>query len=341
MSYTDGPTAQSTGDRNSTLSPLDIKAVQAIYGLPETAPTWQWDSSTETLTQFGTDEGGLIRGVNANNIIHTKDVTNVIYTGAGNDVVNANNNNDSITTGSGNDIIHAGDGVDRIHAGAGNDTIYVKETDDVIYGEAGNDKIIIDTLEVQTDYSQFAHHIDAGEGFDTVVLKIDYLNEQRILNGVNLTFYNSDNSFKFNFENAERIEFNNGTIALDQTGNAGIAYRMYQAAFDRTPDTAGLGYWIKQLDNGLINLNQMADSFAISNEFQTAYGAPDKVSTTDYVNLLYKNVLKRDADSAGFDYWLQEVSNGFSNSDILASFSESNENIDLVKPSFDTGVWFV
>jgi len=46
----------------------------------------------------------------------------------------------------------------------------------------------------------------------------------------------------------ERIQFTDGTLALDESGNAGQAYRLYQAAFGRTPDTPGLSHNLNLLD---------------------------------------------------------------------------------------------
>ncbi len=48
----------------------------------------------------------------------------------------------------------------------------------------------------------------------------------------------------------ERLHFSDGNIALDTDGVAGQAFRLYQAAFNRTPDQAGVGFWIKALDQG-------------------------------------------------------------------------------------------
>ena len=48
--------------------------------------------------------------------------------------------------------------------------------------------------------------------------------------------------------NIERLQFTDKTLAFDLDGNAGQAYRLYQAAFDRVPDQGGLGYWIDEMD---------------------------------------------------------------------------------------------
>ncbi|MDD5177285.1 MAG: hypothetical protein PHQ05_12775 [Sterolibacterium sp.] len=50
--------------------------------------------------------------------------------------------------------------------------------------------------------------------------------------------------------NIGRLKFSDKYVALDTNGDAGQAYRIYQAAFNRAPDEGGLGYWITSMDNG-------------------------------------------------------------------------------------------
>ena len=69
----------------------------------------------------------------------------------------------------------------------------------------------------------------------------------------------------------------------------------------------------------------MASSFLISAEFQERYG--ENVSDSAYVNTLYKNVLDRDADTGGLNYWLGQLNSGAETRyEVLLGFSESTEN---------------
>ena len=123
--------------------------------------------------------------------------------------------------------------------------------------------------------------------------------------------------------NIERLQFENGAYALDLDGHGGQAYRLYQAAFNRSPDAAGVGFWITQLDNGA-SLHEVAHGFVSSTEFQSLYGAaPDDIH---FITLLYNNVLHRSPDSGGQQFWLDVLHNGASHEDLLTSFSESAEN---------------
>lgn len=145
-----------------------------------------------------------------------------------------------------------------------------------------------------------------------------------------------DGSSKNDLYSIERARFDNGTLALDINGNAGQAYRIYQAAFDRTPDTAGLAHWVNQLDQGA-SLIDVARGFVRSAEFRSVYGS--NPGNADFVDRLYENVLGRDGEPGGFAYWTGELDRGASREYVLASFSESQENIVGVMPEISSGIW--
>ena len=139
----------------------------------------------------------------------------------------------------------------------------------------------------------------------------------------------------------ERIKFEDQSVAFDIEGNAGQAYRIYKAAFDRIPDAPGLGNWIRHLDNGSGDLNWVAGHFITSAEFQALYGSPSSVSNNDFIRLLYNNVLDRDPDDGGFQAWNQNMQNGMSRAEVLGHFSESPENKANVETLISDGIWFV
>jgi hypothetical protein len=122
----------------------------------------------------------------------------------------------------------------------------------------------------------------------------------------------------------ERVHFGDGyAVALDVNGDAGQAYRLYQAAFDRAPDLPGLGFHINDLDNGL-PLWAAAQHFVESPEFQAKYGSA--VDDTQFITLLYRNVLNREPEAAGLQFHLDEFAQGETRADMLTHFSESPEN---------------
>jgi hypothetical protein len=134
----------------------------------------------------------------------------------------------------------------------------------------------------------------------------------------------------------ERLSFADTTVALDINGNAGQVYRLYQAAFNRTPDQGGLGDWIYGMDNGM-SLQQVSAGFVNSAEFTSVYGAIP--TNAEVVTRLYQNALHRAPEQAGFDHWLNQLQSGAqSRAQVLAGFSESTENQLLVIGVIQNGI---
>lgn len=141
----------------------------------------------------------------------------------------------------------------------------------------------------------------------------------------------------YSVSGVERLAFQDGTLAFDIEETAGQAYRLYRAAFDREPDSGGLGYWVQQLDAGL-PLYAAAESFIGSAEFISQYGST--VSDETFVNAIYENVLDRLPDASGQAYWVDILASGEPRSTLLVGFSESAENKAAVAPLIDDGIWY-
>jgi hypothetical protein len=136
----------------------------------------------------------------------------------------------------------------------------------------------------------------------------------------------------------ERVHFGDGyALAFDIHGDAGEAYRIYQAAFDRAPDLPGLGFHINDLDHG-VPLWLVAQHFIDSPEFQSTYGSTDN---TQFITLLYRNVLDRDPDSGGLQFHMNEFAQGETRADILTHFSESPENQANVIGQIGDGMLYI
>ncbi|MBI3228660.1 MAG: DUF4214 domain-containing protein [Burkholderiales bacterium] len=134
----------------------------------------------------------------------------------------------------------------------------------------------------------------------------------------------------------ERLQFTDKLLALDVDGNAGQVYRVYQAAFNRKPDSDGLKFWVKQRDQGA-TLNEIAGGFIGSAEFKGIYG--DGSSHEQFVARLYNNVLHRDYEQSGFTYWTGLLNQGtLSRAQVLAAFAESPENQNGVAATIRNGI---
>jgi len=105
-------------------------------------------------------------------------------------------------------------------------------------------------------------------------------------------------------------------------------FRLYNAAFKRLPDSDGLKYWITQYTSGANDDRAVAQSFLVSDEFAERYGS--NVTNAKYVETLYVNVLGRDYDQEGYNYWLGNLNNGTETRyELLLGFAESAENKTL------------
>lgn len=236
--------------------------------------------------------------------------------------------------------------VELAHLAVGGMLMTMPDTDtDVVAPEPTEPEIVTnfmgsdanDLIDLTADLRQ----IDGGGGIDT--LKVAALSETAIVTRVDterMQLGLADNDLVV-LENVERIAFEDGTLAFDDEGLAGQAYRLYQACFDRTPDTEGLGFWIKQLDAGNVTLTEAADFFIGSEEFANVYGPPQTLPDVHYLALLYANVLDRVPDSEGFGFWRDQQSNGITRADMLVYFSESTENVARVAPAIDDGIWYI
>lgn len=140
----------------------------------------------------------------------------------------------------------------------------------------------------------------------------------------------------------KRLRFADGSLALDIDGVAGMAYRLYQAAFNRSPDLAGLGFQMAAMEVSGWSLREVAQGFIDSPEFSATYGALDD---SQFVRQMYANVLRRAPEADGLKFYLDGLASGaFTRAMVLAGISESPENQALVLPAVRDGIsytpWF-
>ena len=108
---------------------------------------------------------------------------------------------------------------------------------------------------------------------------------------------------------------------VDADADAAQIWRLYLAHFRRQPDAAGFDYWLGLKRDGM-TLPTMAAQFQASAEFDLTYGS---LTNLGFVNLLYDNVLCRDYDTDGRNYWVSELEAGLTRHDMLILMSESTE----------------
>jgi hypothetical protein len=104
--------------------------------------------------------------------------------------------------------------------------------------------------------------------------------------------------------------------------NVSPVVRLYFAYFLRIPDYAGLQFWINYYKSGH-SLDEISNFFAASSEFTSTYGS---LNNSQYVNLVYQNVLGRAPDAGGFNFWVNQLNtNAMARGQVMRNFSESAE----------------
>jgi hypothetical protein len=111
--------------------------------------------------------------------------------------------------------------------------------------------------------------------------------------------------------------------------------RLYQTAFNRLPDNAGMTAWVTAYTAGAITLQQIANGFTQSTEFTTLY--PSAMSNSQFVGALYWNILQRKGEDAGIAGWVDALNKGaLTRAQVLLGFAESAEFKAKVEPAVDT-----
>ena len=334
--------------------PLDLSALQYLYGVSTSANagdttftfsknegTFVYDgqgidtidatSATSAATIYLTHGDWSYIGVKSDLItagnqltINFNTVIEAIKGGSFNDSLFGNDIDNTMDGNGGDDAIFGYLGNDTLRGGFGEDSLYGNEGDDSIYARYGSDSIY------------------GGSGIDIVIYE-STINKHIIVNtdSTNWTINELENTSIDTLKNIERVRFSDKTVALDISVGAvgGSCYRMYKAAFNRTPDEGGLGYWIGQMDLGK-TLMEVSAGFIDSDEFRASYGT--NPTNGEFLTKVYNNVLGRDPDSGGYDWWVDQLANNpeKSWSKVMADFSEGTENQANVLELIGNGVQY-
>jgi Ca2+-binding RTX toxin-like protein len=247
--------------------------------------------------------------------------------GDGNDLDNTitgNSGNNTLEGASGDDTLIGGRGDDLLTGGNGHDTLIGGEGLDVaLYSRrlAPSDIVRLPNGDIQIRHSYQSYLFGGDVAPDEVAFDTLHEVERAVFLGV----------------------FPSGAVGFDTDGTGGQAYRLYQTAFDRMPDQAGVGFWIDRIDRGFGLVNE-AEALMSSAEFKRLYG--ESPSNEQFINLLYANVMNR-APDPGYYFWLDALygrgqfeGTVFSRPFVLAQFSESPENQANVIGAITNGFFY-
>lgn len=189
--------------------------------------------------------------------------------------------------------------IEHAIAGDGDDHLIGNSADNIFYGARGNDLIVggagTNTAGYVGNATRYSVALTPqevwvtdreafGEGVDT-------------LREIDLLRFNDRSTDLNNFIGATQIPTDDLTFLT----------KMYIAYFNRAPDSEGLLYWGSRL-NDRMRLDNIAESFFDQPETIAQY--QNTASTLDFVKAVYNNLLGRDPEPFGWNYWALELENG-------------------------------
>ena len=356
MSYT-ADTDYSENDRPASFMPLDIAALQYIYGVNEThnstGTAYFFDNSTPIQTIWdtgGTDRFDFSRttsgGVDVN--LGQGEYSSIGIDINGGFVPDPRVNVFAIAYGTDIENLVGSDSADRLTGNALNNSIWAEAGDDLIDVVSGD------------------NFVDGGTGVDTLILAGESINWLWDFSGNNAIARYLDADKQVELTNVETIKFDdleasfetilaenqpepdqeamvrdpddflwdNDLIGADSsivTAEDAQVYRLYLGSLGRIPDQDGFEYWANEISEGVL-LETMAAGFYWSDEFQSLADADTsgQVSNAELLDHLYATVLEREIDEDGYNWWLDQLETGAqSEEQVLTEFTQSNEYVLL------------
>jgi serralysin len=333
LKYTIMSNRDFAGDPNTTLNSSflpttlmlnDIQALQYLYGANTThaagSTRYQWASTAsvyETIWDAGgidtidasTQQQGVVLNLNSgawsqigvafwNGQANVRDCLTIAY---GCTIENADGSayNDFLIGNTANNQLNGLGGHDSILGGTGHDTLFGGIGSDTLHGGAGQDVAVFSGARSSYAVSQIGSGVAPLTVSSTSSVDVDTLVD------------------------IERVSFSNVSLAFDTDGYVGQLFRLYRSALGREADAGGLGYYMKQMEQGA-SLLSIATNFTASPEFQSLYGA--NPTNEQYVTALYRNALGREPDPDGMAYQVNALNTGTSRAQLLVNFSESTES---------------
>ena len=323
------------GGGNDTYDLSNFKANVEL----DLAPGGWTDFGTSQIARLGA--GQFAPGNVANALLHNGDQRALIenaVTGAGNDVLIGNIGDNILVGGAGNDKLSGAQGNDILVGGhLGNElkllgidisvpsvlrgAVLQADGDDLLLGGQGNDIFVPGSGK---------NEVDGGAGSDTIIIDLPFdavtIVEQGA--GAHLITYAGGSVLARGIEFIALSDgiYSTGSAVVDLDPAAESIALLYRAALDRDLDASGRDYWTGALEDGT-SLIHIADALINSPEFVTRFGQLEEVGQTQFVEMLYQNVLGREGDAGGIAYWTAEMAQGASYSQVLLAFSQSQENV--------------
>lgn len=186
-----------------------------------------------------------------------------------------------------------------LNTGSGNDIVNVQSPNNIINGEDGTDNVFF--VNGQSSYT-----IEFGGPSVYISDRISSADTNNTLLGVETVTF-SNGSLDASWFSGAR------SLAMTDPAQFTLVSQMYLAYFNRAPDAVGLDFWANAKYNGYTD-SQIASYFAATPESLAVFGTVSTQSSmqqiNDFVNGVYENVLNRQPDAGGLQFWSNNIKNG-------------------------------
>lgn len=225
-----------------------------------------------------------------------------------------------------------GFGADNLVGQASADSLFGHAGSDVLDGAAGNDWLFGGSGTDRLVGGAGDDYLDGGDGADAALytgLRRQYaVGETTVSGGPAGTGADT-------LVSIEELRFADGVLVRDVgDSNTLRALRLFDAALGRPADSAGLSNLVGQLDQGL-TVSHLAGTLFYSAEGQAIFRG---LSDQQFVALLYRNALNREADPAGLSFWTGQLSS-MQRSEVIAIFAESAEHRAIMGEPASGPMW--
>lgn len=102
--------------------------------------------------------------------------------------------------------------------------------------------------------------------------------------------------------------------------------RCYKETLGRNPDERGLEYWTGSILNKSRTAQEVAKDVLYSNEF-----IDKNLSNQEFVKVLYKAFMGRNAGDTDLNYWVKKLDGGISRESVINYFGDCNEFWEILK----------
>ncbi|MGH1425708.1 MAG: DUF4214 domain-containing protein [Pseudooceanicola sp.] len=283
--------------------------------VPNLVANWRPNAQTGDIESFVTGTPDLYANFgNGSNVVngHVSE-----FGEAGHDLLQGEDGNDTLDGGGGNDTLDGGTGADSLIGGAGRDMVSYESSAKGMFVDMG------DTTK------------NSGDGFGDIYVSIENLRgsahddtligdaaDNRIEGLVGDDSLLGQDGSDILIGGIGNDTLNGGTVNDDADPATAQVFRYFNATLDRAPAATGVSTVLGQYNEGMTAVD-LAQNLVASREFQGKYG---QTNSTEFVTLLFENVLDRLPNAAGLANWVQQLdSNTLTRAEVVIGFADSLE----------------